>query len=436
MSPLHARQRSGKPRVSTPWGRKRKRAFISFVVLVLLLSPALVWRLRLSGEVRQLVTTQREQGRLLTIEEGHGGPEAFLAEENGAGDIQEAVSGFQPFSQQHLERLPFLSGQQPPAADGFSEEQWEAMEGLVSANVDVVKRLLVAAEKPSIHYPEDYLARSDVGPTDHVATLNALVVLLCCDALLAAESRDTASAWRSLHAALVVIRSLGSDESLDSLYRQWTLETQLLYTLQWVLGKSAPEGDALNAFEAWFTPERRTAQWQRACDVELSVFIARMGRSENRGLFRGLLLAAGVGDLNLKAAFALHEPMRSGFGLRPAEQLPHEKAYRQVHTDIQAHGLLYATVQRRHRPAHWDVMRQAWAEIVLAEVALAVEAYRVEHGDYPAKAWVEEKASNGALSQLGELHYKAGSGSCELEIRSGDSTILSRWAVGPGAWPE
>ena len=436
MSKPVSKQTSRKPRVSTPWARKRNRVFVIFLVLVVLLSPALIWRLRLAREVNQLVATHREQARPLSIEELHGGADATAAEENGAGDILAAANAFQPFSQPQMERLPFLPGQQRPVADGFSDDQREAMAALVAANLDVLVRLQASAEKPYIRYPEEYLVSGNRGPTPHVATMNALVVLLCSDAVLAAESEDTASAWRALHTALVVIRSLGSDESLDSLYRQWTLETQLLYAVQWVLGETPPGPEALTDFAAYFTRERRTAQWRRACDVELSVFIARMGQGENRELFRGLLLAAGVGDLNLKAAFALYEPMRAGFGLRPLEQLPYEKAYHQVQADIRDHGLLYATVQRRHQPAYWDVMRDTWDEVVLAEVALVVEAYRVAHGTYPVETWVTEMTGDRIGSSPGVLHYEAGPTFCALEIQGENGTIISRWAVGPGVASE
>lgn len=433
MSQAISKRSSRKPGVSPPWARKRKRVFMMFLVLLVLLSPALIWRLRLAREVNQLVATHHDQGRPLNSEELHGGADPISAEENGARDILAAVKGFQPFSQQQMAQLPFLPGQQPPVADGFADDQREAMASLVAANLDVLEHLHAGAEKPYIRYPEDYLVSDGVAPTPHVATLSALVVLLCSDAVLAAESEDTASAWRALHTALAVIRSLGSDESLDSLYRQWTLETPLLHAVQRALGETPPGTEALTDFATYFTRERRTAQWQRACDVELSVFIARMRHGEQRGLFQGLLLAAGVGDLNLKVAFALYEPMRAGYGLSWMAQIPYEKAYREVHADIRDHSLLYATVRRRHQPAYWDVMRQTWNEVVLAELAFAVEAYRARHGDYPVATWVQEKADKSDVSGAGELHYEAGPTSCKLEIRGKNDVVKSRWAVGRGA---
>ncbi len=430
MSQAISKRSSRKPGVSPPWARKRKRVFIMFLVLVVLLSPALIWRLRLAREVNQLVATHRDQGRPLNSEELHGGADALSGEENGAGDILAAVNGFQLFSQQQMAQLPFLPGQQRPLADSFADDQLDAMAALVAANLDVLEHLHAGAEKPYIRYPEDYLVSDGMGPTPHVGTLSALVVLLCSDAVLEAESEDTASAWRALHTALAVIRSLGSDESLDSLYRQWTLETPLLHAVQRVLGETPPGTEALTDFATYFTRERRTAQWQRACDVELSVFIARMRQGEHRGLFQGLLLAAGVGDLNLKAAFALHEPMGAGYGLSRMEQMPYEKAYHELQADIREHSLLYATVQRRHQPADWEVMRQAWAEIVLAEVAFAVEAYRMAHGSYPEEGWVSEKAEEDGVFRAGELHYQGTQTTCELTIRGKNGALESRWSVG------
>ncbi len=431
MSPSSPKRRAGKPRVSTPWARKRKRVFVVFLVFAVVLSPAVVWRLRLANEVHQLVAEHRERGLPLRVEVLHEGGDLFADSENGAQDLRTAARIFQGFSQQQKELLPFQPGRKPHAEIEFSDEQWGVITAVVAANREVLERLYAGAEKSYIRYPQEYLSDDAMAAEPDADTLSAFAVLLCCDAVLAADAKDSASAWRALRAALAVIRSLGANGLLDTLYRQWELESGMLYALQWVLGETPADAVLLSDFAAYFTREQRVAQWQRACDVELSDFVTRLSGDQHRSLFQSLLIAAGVGDLNLKVAFSLYEPMRSGFGLPPEEQRAYETAYFEAQQELKGHGLLYATVRRHHEPPYWDVMRAACDEVVVAEHAFSIENYRITHGVYPESDGLEGALGERMLSEGVTLEYEGGAMGYRLLTRDEQGGVSQRWGVVP-----
>lgn len=366
---------------STPWKRKRSRAIWMLCGLLLLFLPALVWRVRLASEVQDILDTYRELGRPLSLDDLPGSP--IDPADNAATGYREAAAAYRTVSAVEHEALPFLSSQMLPVGQPLPADMRRAMASLVEHNQDALKSLYAAAALPMCQFVVHYEPVAGKIDLSHRAACLTLSNLLCYDALLHADRGDVAAANRSLVAALAVAQSLENDGLFDSLRLQWQLEERILASLQWVAGAVVIEKEVLAKFREQFSPRHRAALWQRCCDVEQCLFLARIGRGSKGGMVRNILISAGLGHLNLRGYLSLMAGTRDGFGMTLAEQRPLMDRRVAVLAGLDRHPMLYMTLSFNLPPADWTYMRAMWDEAKVAEVGLAILAFRNKQGGYP-----------------------------------------------------
>ncbi|MCF6284976.1 MAG: hypothetical protein L3K26_07285 [Candidatus Hydrogenedentes bacterium] len=429
MSTFSAMEKEGRRSRSTPWAKKRRRLIVLFALLVLLLSPALVWRVRLASEVCEQLAALRAVGRPTNIDELHESMMTLAPEENAATFFREAAAAYRDVALKHWDYLPFRGKAALPVGEALPEENRVAMEALVAANATALERLHAGAKCSRSRYIDRYQSSYGFSERPHVRATELLTNLLCCDAALLGDSGKTGEAIASLTTALALVASLSTDGMYTSLSRQWQLETRILAALKRLMGQADYTEEQLRPFRTQLSPGERIAQWQRMCDVEQSLFLSRIGQGRSRGMVRNLLLAGGVGDLNLRAYLGLMAEVRACFGVSQSEQQILAARHAAWEARIDAHPMVYVTLTMNfgQPPAHWAYMRTRWDEALVAETAFVVAAHKAKTGEYPTVLG----APTPTLSDGSLLNYEQIDGGFRLWRQSEGQEPVDCWVVVP-----
>jgi len=432
-------EKSTRPRrrARTPWARKRRRLLFVVGALFLLAVPPLAWRLSLAGEVRAALAMIEAEGRPTSLADLYGARDPLTPEENGATLYREASGAFRDASEELRESLPFRGAVKLPPGESLSPESLAAMEALVSINGPALALLREAAGKPACRHIETYELREERRDLSHLDASDSLSTLLSCDAVLRAEGGDLAGAWGALSAALALARSLEDDGLYGSLLSQWRVESRILEALQHIAGAGKPPGEILDPIRFQINTARRIEAWRRMCDVEQALFLARLSAGRRRGVIRSLIVVAGgVGDLNLRAYLAVTADSRAAFGLPLTEQQPMMDRLEALRARAERRPILYVTLHL-YRPllfyGSWSYMRAMWDEAAVAETALAALAFRGEHGTYPETLselepdWLA--AVPETLSGNSPLHYRREGHGFQIgrDLEGGTAEVL--WVI-------
>lgn len=365
-----------------PWSKKRRRLAIILGIVLTLVIPALVWRARLAGEVRDALTELEAQGVPLTLQQLNDRLPAIPDGENAATVYREAARVYEDIPPHQREQLPFAGNARINPRGPLEQEALEAMRALVARNDPALVLLREAAMLPAARYIDAYSPGADT-PSHHGQALETLVRLLCCQAILHAEAGDPARAMAALGDALAASQSLAHDGFPASLARQWALDGHILRALERVLSTAAPAGETLAPFEAYFTPERRATRIRQVVETDLCLFIARLRERRRPGLFRSIIVSAGVGDLNLRARLRAGmlalEWADASYDRRAVLESRYDDLYRQWIR----RPLLYVTVLRYEPVARWASFRAALDQAAVAQAGLAVYRFQAARGRFP-----------------------------------------------------
>mgnify|MGYP003645824109 CR=1 FL=1 len=369
----------------TPWQRKRRRLLSVVGLAALLFSVVMFWRIQLASEVRWQIQGLRDAGvplDLPSLNQRHPVP---AETENGATEFRAAWMNLRIPDPVLMAQLPFKPNREIAVGKAIPPEQRTAMVALVTGNESSLAHCKAGAARKTTRYIETYTPSYDRSAMNaHLPMVNDLVSLLCSDSLLKSETGDSHGALDALGTALAVARSLEGDGLYESLSTQWELEKLVLTSLVRLLSQASYRAEELMVFSAYFSPERRVAQWQRMCDTEQCLFVSRFRQGRKRGFMRSVLIAGGVGDLNLRLYFGLAGAARSGFGATSEEQRRLQAEYQRLAAEVDGGPMIYRTTAIRMPPAPWNLMVAQWEEAVFADVFLAIFGYHAREGVYPA----------------------------------------------------
>lgn len=415
-------------RAKAPWVQKRRRLLMAIGLMLLLVLPAFVWRARLAGDVREKLASLEARGLPLTLEALDARLPAIPGGDTAASRYLEASRLYQDGGAEQRRLLPFV-GDTPLAPRGpLAPESLDAMRALVAANGPALAALREASRLPETPYYAHYGFGADTARTP-VSALIPLAPLLCCQALLYAESGDAGNAIETLIDALALSRSLATDGLALNLAHQWNMQQQLLQALERVLNVAPPPAATLTPFVDDFTPGLREAQVRRMLETETCLFVARLRGRTRGGIFKSVIVSAGVGDINLRAYLqaadiALGWP-EATFG----ERALLETQYADVLKRCSKHPLLFVTLERYSLPARWAYFRDQLDRAAVAQAGLALYRYQQATGRYPeemdalAPAYLPEVPS--LASTGGPVAYRTLPGGAEIHNGAEGASRLS-----------
>lgn len=378
-------ERPRRRRKDTPWSRKRRRLLLIGGCLLLPLVPAVALRLGLAREARDLVVAAEARGIPVTAEALNARLPVFdtEAQENIAARYLAAARAYTPPPGGEPVSLPFFNGPTPAPPDTLDPVQRDILSAHVEANAAVIDDLLTINAVGPARYLDSYpLSRRDRLP--HLGDLQPLVSLLCAASLLHAEAGEGDRAIAALDAAAGLARSLEHDGLHTGLQFQWSMERTIIDALEYVLWRTPPDPDRLEAFARQFSVAAREARLRQVLETELGLFVARIREGRSGGFGRRAVLSAGVGDVNLREALVAGEWLLAwpeadfeGRQALEAHYASRKKAW-------ERRPLLHATLLRFGPPDEWALFRLGLDRAAVVEVVLAAFRYRHAHGRLPA----------------------------------------------------
>lgn len=378
----HSGRRPRRP--PTPWAKKRRRLLKVLAVLAVLVVPALIWRAGVSRETRDLLRAQEAAGHPVTLDQLNSKTPAIAANENAAVLYQEALSLYRDVPAGQVDSLPFAgTGACLPGSE-LSGPAREATSAWLSLNGGTLEKMRAAAALPASRYLDTYRP-SGYNDLSVIKRLDPLLDLACAEAVFQADKGDTEATIRALCGALAVARSVESEGVFFTLKLQWAMEEQVLSALCYAWSRTPLPGESLVPFSEQFTPERRLEQLKRMTMVEQCLFLARVREGYRRGLARNVLIASGVGDLNVGVYLDLMDAVRAWLGAPLAQQSAIEERFNMAMNSAEKRPLLFLTLHISRVPGYWDFYRKALDQAALARVALAVYNYERSHGSFPGE---------------------------------------------------
>ena len=409
------------------WRRKRHRFYLGLLLVAIVLTPAIVWRLNLAAETDRMLTALQAQGSPITLEalnaerntEEQGPTRAKVYLEAGAQSVS--------IDKALLEVLPYRGNNRPVAGMPLSPEMRRATEALVGANEGLLATLHEASALPAGRFIEAYDLYSSIYDVAYLETCDWLVTILCCEAVLLDEQGNDRGAMASMQAALALLQAMESEALVPVVLSQWKLEARVADALQRILTPGAASIEDLEALRAQFDVSHRAARWQRACDVEQCLFLSRLRTGRHHGLTRSLLLAAGLGDLNVGAYLSLMAAARGGFGLSDEEQAPYRAQYNDVIRRLGRNSLLYGTVHASMPPAFFKHLRERTDESLAVAAALDVLIYDAENGAWPESLGGASGGADRLLTDGTALVFETVDGGFKLYSTSVEENRIDWW---------
>ena len=228
---------------STPWARRRRRLYIVCFVVVLLLSPAVIWRLRLRTEVRQELAAIKALGVPITSEE-HTAWLAQFPELRRKEAYPKAASA--------LVLLPFVMAEKFPSfRTRHSGEDVFALP--YDPATSAAMRQLVELNGESLRLIREGRSQSRTGRVGVVARggfTKDFMELLCAQACVAAESGDGALAAEAILDGLAFLEAYYARPWSTSLYPRGDEVGQLMRALASAAARATLPEDKLREMQS------------------------------------------------------------------------------------------------------------------------------------------------------------------------------------------
>jgi len=199
-----------------PWQRRRRKALLLALIVLMPLAAFFVFRMRLNAENDRVIEALRTKGIPTTLEElsawypevsdPENAAPLFLAAQKAKGRLLPADEDLIPYTGHG----PTFETQAP-----FPEETLARMADYVALNAGALSLLHEAAQKKTCRYPIDF----DQGPAmelSHLSGLRDSGRILCVEGAWAAETGDAPRAVRALLDILAAAESLRNEPILIS----------------------------------------------------------------------------------------------------------------------------------------------------------------------------------------------------------------------------
>lgn len=349
-----------------PWRAKRRR-MIGLVGLVLVvLMPALIWRANLASRAREALEQQRALGRLEVGPWDGVSEEAFRR--SSEGDSREVDVPPDPLA----EFLPYSGGKSKAllVEEDWTPEVLQVAGGWVSAHEAVLAGWKTESG-------EGELTRTWGLPWDE--RRQRIVDLAYGAAIVHGAQGDGAVAERALtilSALALEPEVLGPEARIPGIYG-------LHRAVEFASARVMLEPAVVDGLIAALAPERQLRALAERARFEQRMVLSRMREGRNRGFRRLILLATGVGDLNVIASARTTDLVVGWCEGTVAERSALESAYDEYLGRLRSWGGLYGTVGN----AISGIPGRHWAgvldQLAVMRAGLAVWRHRGETGAYP-----------------------------------------------------
>lgn len=371
--------RSRRRHHGSPWRRKRRRLVSILVVGALLVVPPVLWRVGVSRETRELLRAQETAGKPVTLTQLNSRNELIPEEDNGAVIYRKALAVYQEL--QPESKAPF-SGEVPSPGSVLSEDLRAELKAWLDANGTVFETMRAASahQESRYLYPYKPMGYNDL---DVFGGLSQLSTLACASAVYHANECDLDGTMAALMDMLALAHSLESEGVFSALARQWEIEGLALDTVQFAMSKVVLPVNIVPLIMGRITPELRRAQLAKMVAVEQCLFLARVREGHRKGMMRNVLIASGVGDLNLRAYLRLMACVDAWTAAPLVEQPEIERQFAKLSTGAEKNGLLFMTTNLWKPPGYWAYYRRGLDQAALAQLGLALYGFRAREGRFP-----------------------------------------------------
>lgn len=230
-------------RKSTPWARRRRRLYIVCFVVVLLLSPAVIWRLRLRTEVRQELAAIKAIGVPMTAEE-HAAWRAQFPELPPNEAYPKAASALVALPFDGYEKFPSFrtrhSGEDVFAVP-YDPATSAAMRQLVELNGETLRLLREGRTQ---------VKTGRVGGLGRGGFTKDFMELCCAQACVAAEAGDGALAAETILDGLAFLKAYYARPWSTSLYSRGDEVGQLMRALASAAARATLPEDKLREMQS------------------------------------------------------------------------------------------------------------------------------------------------------------------------------------------
>jgi hypothetical protein len=417
----------------SPWAKKRRRLIVILLVVAAVLLPALIWRIGVSREARMLLTAREASGQPVTMAQLNERFPAPAEEENGAELYGEALRTYRDLPPDKLDLLLWMGKRKPVPGEALDPVVRDATLEWLGANADTLEKVKAAAERKQCRYIAPYQP-AGYNEFSIYGVLERLSDLACAAAVIEADRQDGVAASEALACALALARSPEQDGLYYTLVRQWEMEHQFVEALQYCLSRTEIAEPILAAVESQFGAGRRLQQIRHMVLVEQCLFLGRIREGRRRGIPRNILIATGVGDLNISAHLRPMDEI-----LRWTDASLAERPIIEQHFDAEMKKLskraTFSTVKVSIPPGYWSFYRKSLDQAALVRAGVAVHRYYVARGRYPDTLEALEtglSASERLLPSTGHaITYRVDRDSVELS--NGGESASESGAAGGGS---
>ncbi len=435
VSTEHLEGEGARRKARSPWAKKRRRLIVILLVVAAVLLPALIWRIGISREARMLLAAREAAGQPLTMAQLNTRFPVPTEGENGADLYREALAYYQDVTPAKLDLLLWMGKVRPVPGEALDPVVRDATSEWIGANAGTLEKLKVAAGRKQCRYVAPYhpAGYNELSVLDR---LDVLADLTCAAAVLFADSDDGAATSDALESALALARSPGQDGLYITLTRQWALEDQFLEALQYCLSRTEVAESVLQSVETHFGAGRRLDQIRHMLVVEQCLFLGRIREGRRRGMPRNILIATGVGDLNIGAHTRLMGEILDWTNAPVADRPAIERRFDAEMKKLSKRAMLFLTVNVSRPPGYWGFYRKSLDQAALARAAMAVRRYSLAHGRYPDSLEALEAALPAAerlLPSTGRsITYTVDGGAVELSNAVVDVGLSAPAGLGAG----
>ncbi len=373
------------PRVRRRWKRR-----LGYGALVLLLTGGIFYaglRYHWRHEFRQRLEAIRALGYPLTLEELDAWYQWPPATENAAFWILEAVGRYQePADTNDGWDLWFLVRDPPSAPTAPLDDRLRAsLDRHIAANAEPLKLLHEAALLTECRYPAD--PKEDL-EWPHYRSVTQACALLSVEAIHHVENSTAADGVRSLVAALALADSLASEPSLPAQYNRVHCQSLALSALERTVNRVELTEEQVVSLSHAITQAGRPEAWMRAMVGLRCTLVGYCEHPERLDLEKPVSIIVNgfqtLGFLDRGGTIFL-KLMDESLAVR---QLPvHErmKAARALNGEWQGALRTFFRVHESTSVILEDIKEELTeiAQLTVAHTALAVERYRLFHGQLP-----------------------------------------------------
>ena len=392
--------RTAKGQRKYPW-RKRRRRFLAGVLICLtvVLGVPAILRLHVKTRLEAELEAIREAGYPATLEEAQAGYAEPAPGENAAELYQQAfkVRGQEPEKAGYQEISEAM--EEEPERHRFSDAVRDMVRAYLAANQERLRLLHEAAKRPAARYPID-LSEGLTIQLPHLAQVRDSARLLRLEAMLAADEGDTALAMDAILAALAAGESLREEPIVISQLVRVACFSITRDALEHVLSVASFDEEQLGILDAAFARAEDPEAFARALATERTLGLWGYDHPEqlfadggdptlDRFVPGGTLTAIRVAELvgfqdrdRLRYVNYMNELIE--LSTHPTwEAIPEADRLVESIDDSLLPRVSQALVPHLTRTVHSHA--QGLADLRCAQVAIAVERYRLVYGEAPER---------------------------------------------------